>query len=74
MGNILITGGNGMVGKHLQKFLPNAVFLSQSCENGGDLKDPTYTKWLLSSYTPEVVIHLAAKVGGIQDNIKYPAT
>lgn len=71
---ILVTGGQGMVGKHLQSLLPNAVFLSRSHKSGGDLRDPVYVKWLLSSHTPEVVIHLAAKVGGIQDNIKYPAT
>ena len=39
MANILVTGGSGMVGKHLQKLFPNVVFLSQSHENGGDLKD-----------------------------------
>ena len=70
---ILVTGGEGMVGKHLQKILPNAIFLSRSHENGGDLRDPIYVKWLLSAYTPDVVVHLAAKVGGIQDNIKYPS-
>jgi GDP-L-fucose synthase len=73
MGNILITGGTGTVGKHLQKFIPNGIFIGSSHEHGGDLRDPTYTKWLLSSYTPEIVIHLAAKVGGIQENIKKPA-
>ena len=70
---ILVTGGDGMVGKHLQNILPNAIFLNRSHKHGGDLRDPIYTQWLFSSYTPDAVIHLAARVGGIQDNIKYPA-
>ena len=71
--NILITGGTGTVGKHLQKLIPNGVFLGRSCSNGGDLTDPIYVKWLMSAYKPDIVIHLAAKVGGIQDNIDKPA-
>ena len=70
---ILITGGTGTVGKHLQKLIPEGIFLGRSHEHGGDLRDPNYVKWLMSSYTPDVVIHLAAKVGGIQENIKKPA-
>jgi len=70
---ILITGGTGTVGKHLQKIIPGGIFLGRSHEHGGDLRDPTYVKWLMSSYTPDVVVHLAAKVGGIQENIKKPA-
>ena len=70
---ILITGGTGTVGKHLQKIIPHGIFLGRSHENGGDLKDPQYVKWLMSSYSPDVVVHLAAKVGGIQENIQQPA-
>jgi GDP-L-fucose synthase len=73
MSKILITGGTGMVGKHLQKILPQGTYIGSTHKHGGDLRDPVYTKWLLSSYTPEVVIHLAAKVGGIQENIQKPA-
>lgn len=70
---ILITGGSGVVGKHLQQLIPNGFYVSTSSKNGGDLRDPVYTRWLLSSYTPDVVIHLAAKVGGIQENTQKPA-
>ena len=73
MSKILITGGTGMVGKHLQKILPQGIYIGSTHEHGGDLRDPVYTKWLFSSYTPDIVIHLAAKVGGIQENIKKPA-
>tara|TARA_R100000544_G_C2225799_1_gene60587 strand:- start:725 stop:1615 length:891 start_codon:yes stop_codon:yes gene_type:complete len=70
MKRILVTGGSGLVGKHLQEILPSATYLSsKDC----DLTDIKMVRWMISSYTPDVVIHLAAKVGGIQDNIKYPA-
>lgn len=70
MKNILVTGGTSTVGKHLQEILPNAIYLSsKDC----DLTDIKMVRWIISSYTPDIVIHLAAKVGGIQDNIKYPA-
>jgi GDP-L-fucose synthase len=74
MVNILVTGGTGVVGKHLQKLIPNAHYISPSHEHGGDLRDPVYVKWLMSSYTPRTVIHLAAKVGGIQDNVNSPVS
>ena len=67
---IVVTGGSGLVGKHLQEILPDAFYLSsKDC----DLTDIKKVRWMISSYTPDVVIHLAAKVGGIQDNLKYPA-
>ena len=70
MDKILVTGGSGLVGKHLQEVLPNAVYLSsKDC----DLTDISKVKWLISSQNPDIVVHLAARVGGIQDNIKYPA-
>ncbi len=67
---ILVTGGSGMVGKHLKRILPNSIYISSK---DGDLRDPTYVKYLLSSLTPDTVIHLAARVGGIQENIDNPA-
>ncbi len=70
---ILVTGGTGTVGKHLQKLIPYGTFIGRSHEHGGDLRDSQYVKWLISSYTPDVVVHLAAKVGGIQENIQKPA-
>ena len=70
MSKILVTGGTGLVGKHLQEKLPNAFYLSsKDC----DLTNINQVKELISSYKPDIVVHLAARVGGIQDNIKYPA-
>ena len=69
MSKILITGGSGMVGKSLKKYLPNATFLSsKDC----DLTDEKSVSSLMTNNKYDVVIHLAARVGGIIDNINYP--
>jgi len=68
---ILVTGGSGMVGKSLKKFLPNATYLSsKDC----DLTNENEVALLMSRNNFDVVIHLAAKVGGIIDNIENPDT
>ena len=70
MKRILVTGGTSTVGKHLKELLPDAIYISsKDC----DLTDIKSVQWLISSYTPDIIIHLAAKVGGIQDNIAKPA-
>ena len=67
---IVVTGGSGLVGKALKKYLPNAVYLSSK---DFDLTNENQVKSMYEWYKPEVVIHLAAKVGGILDNISKPA-
>jgi len=66
---ILVTGGNGLVGKHLQDILPNATYISSKDYN---LTESYNVHRLMYSERPNVVIHLAARVGGILDNINYP--
>ena len=67
---VLITGGNGMVGKHLQEILPNASYIgSKDC----DLTSWKEVEYMMFLHKPDHIIHLAAKVGGIQDNIAKPA-
>ena len=69
MKKILVTGGTGLVGRHLQEILPDAIYLSsKDC----DLTDINCVGGLMSKYQPDVVIHLAARVGGILDNVRYP--
>ena len=66
---ILVTGGNGLVGKHLQDILPDAIYVSsKDC----DLTQNYEVHRLMYTERPDVVIHLAARVGGILDNINYP--
>lgn len=67
---ILVTGGTGMVGKHLQEILPNAVYVGS---DEYDLTDWFDTVALFENHRPKRVIHLAAKVGGIIDNVNKPA-
>jgi len=67
---ILVTGGSGMVGRSLQDIMSNATYLSsRDC----DLTDPVAVDYLIKYTKPDVIIHLAAKVGGIMDNINKPA-
>jgi GDP-L-fucose synthase len=66
---ILITGGTGLVGKHLKDIFPNAIYLSSSDCN---LLNDVEVIAMYSTIKPDIVIHLAAKVGGIMDNISYP--
>lgn len=66
---ILVTGGTSTVGKHLQQILPQAIYLSsKDC----DLTNYKDTLEVFTEIKPDIVIHLAALVGGIQDNINRP--
>jgi GDP-L-fucose synthase len=69
---ILVTGGYGLVGKSLQKvvkqcnFNGNFYFLSrQDC----DLRNSETTLKFFREYNPDVVVHLASRVGGVYDNM-----
>ena len=76
---ILVTGGSGLVGeaiKHIVETEEKAkhpteqwVFLSSS---DGDLRDYAATKAIFERHQPTHVIHLAAFVGGLYKNMKYP--
>ena len=66
---ILVTGGTGMVGKHLQDLIPNATFVGSKDYNLGNI---FAVQAMFNDIEPDCVIHLAAKVGGIQDNIANP--
>jgi GDP-L-fucose synthase len=67
---IIITGGSGMVGRSLKQYLPNAIYLSSKDYN---LTSEYDVNKMFETLKPNVVIHLAAKVGGIIDNITKPA-
>lgn len=66
---IVVTGGSGMVGRSLKKIMPNATYLSSS---DYDLTSEKGVALMYYEHKPDVVIHLAAKVGGIIDNINKP--
>ena len=66
---ILVTGGTGLVGQHLQDILPEAIYVSSSAYDLTKTKD---VEEMMIDFEPDVVVHLAARVGGIVDNINYP--
>jgi GDP-L-fucose synthase len=67
---ILVTGGSGLVGSYLKKYLPEAIYISSK---DYDLTTELEVKEMFLNHKPNIVIHLAAKVGGILDNINNPA-
>lgn len=67
--SVLITGGTGLVGKYLQQYIKDGIYLGS---RDYDLTKEDQVIAMYEKYRPSVVIHLAAKVGGIMDNIAYP--
>jgi GDP-L-fucose synthase len=68
--NVLVTGGRGFVGQNLQKIKPNWVYVSSEDYN---LLNFDETIDLIKYVSPDAIVHLAGRVGGIQANNKYPA-
>lgn len=69
MAKTLVTGGTGLVGRHLQEILPDAEYISSS---DNDLRSEQEVRTLFAKGWNHVV-HLAARVGGILDNTRHPA-
>jgi len=67
---ILVTGGTSTIGKHLMEYFPDANYMSSS---DFDLTSQIDVQKMFKYIKPTIVVHLAATVGGIQDNIDYPA-
>ena len=65
----LVTGGSGLIGSHLKDVMPNAIYVSSK---DFDLTKSDEVDKMISHYKPKTLIHLAARVGGILDNINYP--
>lgn len=68
MGRVLVTGGTGQVGRELQALMPEARFVSTS---DFDLTSCVDVEEMLILCRPDTVIHCAARVGGILDNITH---
>jgi GDP-L-fucose synthase len=65
---VVVTGGTGLVGTYLQSYI-DGVYINSSHY---DLTRESEVLDLYEDHKPDAVIHLAAKVGGIMDNIEHP--
>jgi len=72
---VLVTGGNGFLGRAVLDRLsvrrPGAVLAPTSDDY--DLRDPLAVASMFADTRPDLVIHLAARVGGIGANMARPA-
>jgi GDP-L-fucose synthase len=73
---VLVTGGSGFLGSQLLEELAargvRDVIAPRS--NAVDLTDARATRALFERERPDLVVHLAAKVGGIGANLKSPGS
>ncbi len=71
---ILVTGAGGMLGRSLVKELElnGAYEVIPWTRKVGDLRDAAVVNAGFKNYSPDIVVHCAAKVGGIQANIAEP--
>jgi GDP-L-fucose synthase len=71
---ILLTGGRGMVGRALQAHADAAAYEILAPTSGElDLTDRAAVMAAVANAAPDLVIHAAGRVGGIQANIAQPA-
>ena len=72
---ILLTGGNGMVGRNIleHKAIREFNVLAPSSRDL-NLSDYNAVKDYLSIHKPDLIIHAAGKVGGIQANMREPVS
>ncbi|MFA6127037.1 MAG: GDP-L-fucose synthase [Bacteroidales bacterium] len=69
---ILLTGSAGMVGKNISDLKPKNVEILEPTIKELDLLDFGKVNDYVLKTKPEIIIHAAGIVGGIQANIKHP--
>lgn len=72
-GRLLVTGGNGMVGRNILEHPAAAQWdILAPGSRELDLRDYDAVLSLVREFRPDVVVHAAGKVGGIQANMAHP--
>ena len=71
---VLITGGTGLIGKNLTKRLKEIELEVTSVGSEFDLREKDNANELINTIKPDIVFHLAAKVGGILANSTQKAS
>lgn len=70
---VLVTGANGMVGRNLQEHpATHGWLLLAPGREELDLTDWASTRAYVQTHAPDVIIHAAGRVGGIQANMAAP--
>lgn len=73
MDKVLITGANGFLGRHLVTELQaRGIYPSIACSQDVDLRDAKATERWFFNIAPNIVIHAAARCGGIGATKKHP--
>lgn len=69
---LLVTGSAGLLGHALQRQHEGAA--TWLTKDDADLRDEEATLAVFRKHKPKKVIHCAALVGGVENNLKHPAT
>ena len=64
---VLVTGGSGLCGKALQRIRPDWIYIDS--KTYGSLTKLENVQKMFSDTEPDIVVHLAANVGGILKNM-----
>lgn len=70
MNKVLLTGGSGLVGRHIFEIISKAKYhVLNISSKDYDLTEKTQVEELFKKFKPDYVIHAAAKVGGLGGHI-----